>query len=137
MCPKDAIAAKDWDRITAATRSAVDKMLGFELRHVGINTENAEESMNVTKKIAALMGWPVKEGNSSNFASTGVEVMKTMFKGANGHIAIRTNKMTPAIAEMERRGLELDWDSVKDKDNIKAVYFKNEFGGFAVHLLQK
>ena len=37
MCPKDAIAAKDWDRITAATRSAVDKMLGFELRHVGIN----------------------------------------------------------------------------------------------------
>ena len=79
----------------------------------------------------------MKKGNSSNFASTGVEVMKTMFKGANGHIAIRTNKMTPAIAEMERRGLELDWDSVKDKDNIKAVYFKNEFGGFAVHLLQK
>ena len=45
--------------------------------------------------------------------------------------------ITPAIAEMERRGLELDWDSVKDKENVKAVYFKNEFGGFAVHLLQK
>jgi hypothetical protein len=28
-------------------------------------------------------------------------------------------------------------DSVKDKDNIKAVYFKKDFGGFAVHLLQK
>jgi 2-dehydro-3-deoxyphosphogluconate aldolase/(4S)-4-hydroxy-2-oxoglutarate aldolase len=45
--------------------------------------------------------------------------------------------MAPAIAEMERRGLELDMDSVKDKDNIKAVYFKKDFGGFAVHLLQK
>ena len=45
--------------------------------------------------------------------------------------------MIPAIAEMERRGYELDMDSVKDKDNIKAVYFKNEIGGFAVHLLQK
>ena len=86
MCPKDAIAAKDWDRITAATRSAVDKMLGFELRHVGINTENAEESLNVTKKIAALMGWPVKEGNSSNFAGVGFEVMKKMGRGKTASV---------------------------------------------------
>ena len=42
-----------------------------------------------------------------------------------------------SYAEMERRGYELDMDSVKDKNNIKAVYFKNEIGGFAVHLLQK
>ena len=27
--------------------------------------------------------------------------------------------------------------TVKDPDNIKAVYLKNEIGGFAVHLLQK
>ena len=63
--------------------------------------------------------------------------MKTMFKGQNGHIAIRTNKMIPAIAEMERRGFKLDMDSIKDKDNIKAIYLTDEFGGFAVHLLQK
>ena len=85
----------------------------------------------------AAFGFGVKEGNSSNFAGSGVEVMKSPYLGTNGHIAIRTNKMIPAIAEMERRGYELDMDSVKDKDNIKAVYFKNEIGGFAVHLLQK
>lgn len=45
--------------------------------------------------------------------------------------------MIPAIAEMERRGFKLDMDSIKDKDNIKAVYLTDEFGGFAVHLLQK
>ena len=35
MVPKDAVEAKDWARITELTRSAVNKMLGLELRHVG------------------------------------------------------------------------------------------------------
>ena len=104
---------------------------------MGINCADAEVCDQVCAAFVSAFDFGVKKGNSSNFASTGVEVMKTMFKGANGHIAIRTNKMTPAITEMERRGLELDMDSVKDKDNIKAVYFKGEIGGFAVHLLQK
>ena len=57
MVPKDAVAAKDWQRITDLTRSAVDKMLGFEVRHIGLNCPDAESSMETAKKIAALMGW--------------------------------------------------------------------------------
>ena len=137
VCPKADIAAGNFDKITELCKESRKALLGFEVAHVGINCADAAVCDQVCDAFAAAFDFGVKKGNSSNFASTGVEVMKTMFKGANGHIAIRTNKMTPAIAEMERRGLELDWDSVKDKDNIKAVYFKNEFGGFAVHLLQK
>ena len=137
ICPKADIAAGNFDKITALCKEARKTLLGFEVAHIGINTPDADAAMDVCKAFNDAFDFNVKQGNSSNFASNGVEVMKTMFKGANGHIAIRTNKMTPAIAEMERRGLELDMDSVKDKDNIKAVYFKNEFGGFAVHLLQK
>ena len=137
VCPKADIAAGNFDKITALCKEARKTLLGFEVAHIGINTPNADASMDVCKAFNDAFDFNVKQGNSSNFASTGVEVMKTMFKGANGHIAIRTNKMIPAIAEMERRGYELDMDSVKDKDNIKAVYFKNEIGGFAVHLLQK
>ena len=137
VCPKADIAAGNFDKITELCKESRKALLGFEVAHVGINCADADVCDQVCDAFAAAFDFGVKKGNSSNFASTGVEVMKTMFKGANGHIAIRTNKMTPAIAEMERRGLELDWDSVKDKDNIKAVYFKNEFGGFAVHLLQK
>ena len=137
ICPKADIAAGNFDKITALCKEARKTLLGFEVAHIGINTPDADAAMDVCKAFNDAFDFNVKQGNSSNFASTGVEVMKTMFKGANGHIAIRTNKMTPAIAETERRGLELDMDSVKDKDNIKAVYFKNEFGGFAVHLLQK
>ena len=135
ICPKADIAAGNFDKITALCKEARKTLLGFEVAHIGINTPDA--AMDVCKAFNDAFDFNVKQGNSSNFASTGVEVMKTMFKGANGHIAIRTNKMIPAIAEMERRGYELDMDSVKDKNNIKAVYFKNEIGGFAVHLLQK
>ena len=137
VCPKADIAAGNFDKITELCKESRKALLGFEVAHVGINCADASVCDRVCDAFAAAFDFGVKKGNSSNFASTGVEVMKTMFKGANGHIAIRTNKMTPAIAEMERRGLELDWDSVKDKENVKAVYFKNEFGGFAVHLLQK
>ena len=136
-CPKADIAAGNFDKITALCKEARKTLLGFEVAHIGINTPDADAAMDVCKAFNDAFDFNVKQGNSSNFASTGVEVMKTMFKGANGHIAIRTNKMIPAIAEMERRGYELDMDSVKDKNNIKAVYFKNEIGGFAVHLLQK
>lgn len=137
ICPKADIAAGNFDKITALCKEARKTLLGFEVAHIGINTPDADAAMDVCKAFNNAFDFNVKQGNSSNFASTGVEVMKTMFKGANGHIAIRTNKMIPAIAEMERRGYELDMDSVKDKNNIKAVYFKNEIGGFAVHLLQK
>ena len=137
ICPKADIAAGNFDKITALCKEARKTLLGFEVAHIGINTPDADAAMDVCKAFNHAFDFNVKQGNSSNFASTGVEVMKTMFKGANGHIAIRTNKMIPAIAEMERRGYELDMDSVKDKNNIKAVYFKNEIGGFAVHLLQK
>lgn len=137
ICPKADIAAGNFDKITALCKEARKTLLGFEVAHIGINTPDADASLDVCKAFNDAFDFNIKQGNSSNFASTGVEVMKTMFKGSNGHIAIRTNKMIPAIAEMERRGYELDMDSVKDKDNIKAVYFKNEIGGFAVHLLQK
>ena len=137
ICPKADIAAGNFDKITALCKEARKTLLGFEVAHIGINTPDADAAMDVCKAFNDAFDFNVKQGNSSNFASTGVEVMKTMFKGANGHIAIRTNKMIPAIAEMERRGYELDMDSVKDKNNIKAVYFKNEIGGFAVHIVKK
>ena len=38
------------------------------------------------------------------FASSGIEVMKSMFKGKNGHIAIRTNSVELAVAELAKKG---------------------------------
>ena len=64
--------------------------------------------------------------------------MKSMYLGKNGHLAVRTNKIETAIAELTKRGFAVDMDTAKYKgDRMVAVYLKNEIGGFAVHLLQK
>ena len=138
MVPKDAVAAKDWQRITDLTRSAVDKMLGFEVRHIGLNCPDAESSMETAKKISALMGWPIKEGNSSNFVGTGYELMKKQGRGTNGHIAIGTNSVPRAKWHLEQRGFKFIEDSAVVKNGkLIAIYLEDEIGGFAFHLVQK
>ena len=138
VCPKADIAAGNFEKITKLCADARAAALGFEIAHVGINCPTADASNAVSALFASAFGLPVKEGASSNFASSGVEVMKSMYLGENGHIAIRTNSISCAIAELSKRGFEVDMDTAKYKgERMIAVYLKQSFGGFAVHLLQK
>ena len=138
VCPKADIAAHNFDKITQLCAEARRSVMGFELAHVGVNCESADESLAVCEELEKAFDFEVKTGNSSNFASTGVEVMKSMYLGKNGHLAVRTNKIETAIAELEKRGFAVDMDTAKYKgDRMVAVYLKNEIGGFAIHLLQK
>ena len=138
MVPADAVAAKDWNRITELTRSAVNAMLGFELRHVGINTPDAEASMAECRKLSALLNWPIKEGNSSNFVGTGIEVNKYMGRGKHGHIAIGTNSVKRAKWHLEQRGYKfIEESAVVKNGKLIAIYLEDEVAGFAVHLVQK
>ena len=138
MVPKDAIAAKDWDRIRGLVSSAVQLMLGMEIAHVGINSENEEEAMRTATLLCKMFGWPIKVGNKSIFAGTAVEVMKMPFRGAKGHIGIRTNFIERAKFFLESQGFEFDPESANVKDGrLTAIYLKDEVAGFAVHLVQK
>ena len=138
ICPKADIAAGNFDKITALCKEARKALMGFEMAHIGINCDDADASVSVCEDFGAAFDFAVKLGNSSNFASNGIEVMKTNYLGEKGHIAIRTNKMEAAIAELEKRGYEVDMSTAKTKgERMIAVYLKNEIAGFAVHLLQK
>ena len=138
MVDKEAVATKNFAKITELTRSAVKTMLGFELKHIGVNCADPEEALKVAKKFSALFGWAVKEGNSSTFAGTAVECMKAPYLGKNGHIAVGTTSVVRAKAYLESQGFEFDESTAKYKgEKMVAVYLKQEFGGFAVHLLQK
>lgn len=138
MVPGDAIKAKDWGRIAAITRQAVDLMLGFELRHLGINSATPEQAMKDAQALAHLLGWPVKEGNSSTFAGSAFECMKKPGRGDHGHIAVATNSLPRARWHMEQRGYAFDEDSLTVKDGRPvAIYLKDQIAGFALHLLQK
>ena len=138
MVPKDAINAKDWEKIRSLVASAVQLMLGLEIAHVGINSANEAEAMKTATTLGKMFGWVVKPGNSSIFAGTAVEVMKTPFRGTNGHIGIRTNFIERAKFFLENQGFEFDPASANIKDGqLKAIYLKDEVAGFAIHLLQK
>ena len=136
MVKKDLISAGKFDEIEAMTRDAVNAMLGFKLKHIGINQDSAEAAESVADKFDALFGLTKKVGNSSVFAGSAVEVMKSKGRGTCGHIAIGCNNIDRAVYHLGRQGVKFDETSFSyDADNhLKVAYLADDFGGFAVHL---
>jgi 2-dehydro-3-deoxyphosphogluconate aldolase/(4S)-4-hydroxy-2-oxoglutarate aldolase len=138
MVSDELVKAGDYDKITTLTKQAVALMLGFEIRHVGINMPNETEANSVADLFGGAFGFAKNDGSSSIFMGTAIELMKTPYLGKNGHIAIMTNYIDRAIFHLEQRGFTFNEESKKYKNNkLVAVYLNTEFGGFAVHLLQK
>ena len=137
ICPKAEVAAHNFDKITALCKEARTAMLGYSVDHLGINCNDAEESLSVCSELGEAFAFTTKLGNSSNFASSGVEVMKSDYLGTNGHIASRTNAIEMAVADLTKKGFTVDMETAKYKNGaLTAVYLKKEIGGFAVHLKQ-
>lgn len=140
-CPESSLRAKSWDAVTLACENAVTEVLGFQLFHIGINTENADVACGLCDRLHDAFRFTLRDnGPSSRFAGDGIEVMKRVYRGRNGHFAIRTNNVERAIAYLGTLGYEMDMDTAYYAGGrIYTVYLKEEhdFGGFAAHLLQK
>lgn len=139
MVSKDMLKTGDFEGIKKLTKEAVEVMLGFEVKHVGINGKSENEAEELGTAFEKMFGFEKKVGNSSVFAGTGIEIMKNPYLGTNGHIAVQTNYIERAVYHLEKRGFTFDMETAKydAKGNMKAVYFNGEFGGFALHLVQK
>ena len=114
-------------------------MLGFKLAHIGVNCENEDAAKKAAALMQTMFGMTAKEGNSSVFAGTDFEFMKTPYLGKNGHIAIATNFIDRAVAYFKRNGFKFNEESAKynEKGGLVAIYFEDDFFGFAIHLVQK
>lgn len=138
LCKTNDIKEHKYQAITDNARRAVEILLGFEVAHIGINQDGGEDSISVANAFKKMFGFPIYEGDSSYFVSDSIEIMKSKFLGKNGHIAVKTNNIARAIAYLKQQGVEVDMSTTKTKgDRLSAVYLRDEFGGFAVHLLQK
>lgn len=138
MVSGDLIKEGNFDKIRELTEDAVHSMLGFELAHIGINCEDESEADEVAGAFGKMFGFGKKTGNSSIFAGSFIEAMKSPYLGKNGHIAIKTRYIDRAVYYLESQGFELDMDTAKYKnDKLTAVYLKAQVGGFAIHLVQK
>ena len=139
MVKKDLVAAGKYDEIQKLTEEAVRTMLGFELRHIGVNCEDEAAADSVASRYDELFGFTKKVGNSSIFAGIEIEAMKKIGRGANGHIAIGTNSVARAKNYLESvKGVKFIEDTAVVKNGkLTAIYMEEEIGGFAVHLVQK
>lgn len=139
MVKKELIENEQWEEITRICKEAVKTMLGFELKHIGINCANEEAAVQTAKLFCTVFGFDYKAGNSSIFAGSAVECMKQPYLGSLGHIAIGTNNVERAEAYLRRQGIAFNEDSRKcsPKGKTVAIYLREEFAGFAVHLVQK
>ncbi len=138
MVKKDLIENEKWDEITSICKAAVKNMLGLELRHIGINSENEGEAEKLAKCLCGLFDLEYKPGNSSIFAGKEVEIMKSKGKGSHGHIALAVNDVDRAIYHIGRAGATFDETTrTADEKGTKFIYLNGEFGGFAIHLIRK
>lgn len=138
VCTKKDISEGNFERITCLCAEARSKVLGFELAHIGINQADPGSSLAVTEEFSQAFGFEIKQGNSSNFAGEGLEIMKSIYLGDKGHIAIKTRSLDRAIVHLKARGYEVDRGTAKYVGNkMIAVYLTKPFGGFAVHLVEK
>lgn len=138
VCAKADIAVGNYEKITRLCEEAVVSSLGFEVAHVGINTAGSSEAIAIAHAFDQIFSFGVKDGNTSTFAGGSIEVMKSMYLGKSGHIAVRTNHIGRAAIFLEKKGYQVDKSTAKYKgERMVAVYLRDEIGGFAVHLLQK
>lgn len=136
MVKPDLVAADKWDEITALCSAAVAAIHGFSFAHLGMNLPSAAAAKETADQLA-LLGLPLKDGNSSIFAGGAFEVMKTPFRGAMGHVAIKCLNIERALAYLGRFGFAPVMETAKtEKGHLKVVYLDKEIGGFAVHLLR-
>ncbi|MBR2865741.1 MAG: bifunctional 4-hydroxy-2-oxoglutarate aldolase/2-dehydro-3-deoxy-phosphogluconate aldolase [Elusimicrobiaceae bacterium] len=139
MVSQELIKSGNFAEITRLSKEAVAVMLGFELRHVGINCADEKESCGVADQFENLFGFTKEDRGGAYFAGEFIEVMKKPFYGEKGHIAIATHYPERAAYHLEKAGVEINWDSAgyQPDGSLRVVYLKNEVGGFAVHILQK
>ena len=139
MVIPELIESGNFEEIKKLTREAVEKMLGFELLHVGIHPTDSESSTEIAGAFENLFGFKSNEKESAIFAGTYIEALKNKFLGTHGHLAIGTNNIDRAIYYLKNKGYEIDENNkfFNEKGNLISNYLKKEIGGFAIHLLQK
>lgn len=136
MVSTDLIKNGKFDQVEKISKDAVLKMLGMHVKHIGINCTEAD-GKETADKFASLLQGSVRETSKGYFGSELVEVMVKEHFGTKGHIAIGVNSVERALAYYRAVGVAFDEESITydDAGDAKFAYFKEEIGGFKIHLV--
>ena len=137
MVKKELIASGQFDKIRQLTKEAVETMLGFRLKHIGINCQSADEAEQTAGFFERLFGFAKDPRDVSFFAGTAIEAMNSKGRGTMGHIAIGANSVERARNYLEMLGCQFDESTAKyENGKLTFIYIAGEVSGFAVHLTQ-
>lgn len=133
------IQENKFDEIEKLAKETLALMHGFEILHVGINSADKEEGERTAAILCKLFLLEPDVREKATFAGTKFEVMHLPFRGKYGHVAIGCNFPDRARSHLERLGVEFDDSTATYDENgkLKFVYFKDDIGGFAFHLIKK
>jgi 2-dehydro-3-deoxyphosphogluconate aldolase/(4S)-4-hydroxy-2-oxoglutarate aldolase len=111
----------------------------FELAHVGINNADATAAEDLCKLLCMMFNLEPRQGKKSEFAGTYFECVRSQYLGTNGHIGMATDDLGSAVEELKEKGFSFNMDTVayRDDSRLQNVYLDGEFGGFAIHVMQK
>jgi 2-dehydro-3-deoxyphosphogluconate aldolase/(4S)-4-hydroxy-2-oxoglutarate aldolase len=139
IAPQQLVAEGRFDEITRLAKEAVDRMLNIRLLHVGVNCGSGEVMRKSAEMLDRFLSFPQDvRGDAAIFSGGCLELLSTIGRGKNGHIALATSSPDRAVYHLERRGAKFDMNSAGyDADgSLKVIYFRDEIAGFAYHLLK-
>ena len=105
----------------------------FELEHVGINTDNAGEAEQLALLLCKLFNLEPRHGQKSEFAGNYFECDEEEAAEEN------PADLKAAMEELEENGFRFRMETATyfEDGRIKNVYLEGEYGGFAIHIMQK
>lgn len=135
MVEQSIINNKEYDKLAERVAEVLLAMLDLQVGHVGLNCADDSQARQLSNQLADLFSADVMEIPKSYFAGKMFEVMKSPYLGEKGHISIRTTDVPRAYAYFKRKGVPFIEESAGYKNGkLSVIYFKEEYGGFALHL---
>lgn len=112
------------------------ELFDMYVAHVGINATDPADADRIAGEFSDLMGLEARDTPVSVFSDTLVETMKQNGRGTKGHIGFHVNDMVAAEKWFSEHGMEINEDSraLNADGTTRLVYFKQEIGGFAIHI---
>ncbi|MDR0645832.1 MAG: bifunctional 4-hydroxy-2-oxoglutarate aldolase/2-dehydro-3-deoxy-phosphogluconate aldolase [Elusimicrobiota bacterium] len=139
MINKNLLEKEDYQTVKQLSKEAVSTMLGFEFKHMGINSTDVSETEKTAQIFSNLFDFAKRQTSVSIFTADYLEIMKPPWRGSKGHIAIAANNVDRAVYYLSKKSVKFDEDSAKYdiEKKLTSIYLEGEIGGFAIHLCKK
>lgn len=115
------------------------ELFHMHVKHVGINTKSEDEAWEVAETLARLMGLMPRETEKAVFSGdlTG-KYESGEPREPTAILAFGVNDCEAAIRYFVNRGMTLREETKRFDEQGRCIfaYFKEEVGGFAIHLVQ-